>query len=361
MNGAAPKWFTRAYRQGDEEGIFDLWKAVYPEKVRDREQWLRWWHWLYRGNPVGGGVICVAEHDGRIVGHAGEIPLAMKVGGETILAGLGIDAMTHPEYRRQGMYLAIVKTRRALGEASGIQATYAFPNELSYPGQTRELGAFDIAAMQKVIRPLNWRNAVRAQTGNRLLAAIGPVAGALLDATFFRPVKAPSLEGLRIAPVSAFDRRVDDLWARASFQHQVLVERKRDYLNWRYASIPDVDYLICIAERDELVAGYVVISRKQLQRARIGVILDVFAESERVAQCLIADAVTRCRREGLDLLYGARMAGTSLAAAFRRSGFLPAPFLKPIRVTGRSVSADIASQLQSPGNWFLQIGDSDET
>jgi len=358
---AAPKWLTRAYRQGDEEGIFDLWNAVYPDKARDRQQWLRWWHWLYRGNPAGMGVICVAEHDGRIVGHAGEIPLAMKVSGETILAGLGIDAMTHPEYRRQGMYLAIVKTRRALGESCGIQATYAFPNELSYPGQTRDLGAFDIAAMQKVIRPLNWRNAVRAQTGNRLLAAVSPVASALLDATFFRPAKAPTLRGLRVAPVSAFDQRVDDLWARASSQYQVLVVRRRDYLNWRYASIPDVDYLICVAEQDELVTGYMVISRKQLRRAMIGVIMDIFAESQHVARCLIADAVTRSRLEGLDLLYGARMAGTPLAAAFRRSGFLPAPFLKPIRVTGRSVSPNIAGKLQNARNWFLQIGDSDET
>ncbi len=361
MNKAAPKWFTRAYREGDEEGIFDLWKAVYPEKAYDRLQWLRWWQWLYQANPMGTGVICVAEHDGRIVGHAAEIPLALKVGGENVLAGLGIDAMTHPEYRRQGMYLAVVRTRRALGEARGIRATFAFPNEFSYPGQTADLGAFDIATMHKVIRPLNWRNAAMAQTGNRLVAAISSVAGVLLDAMFFVPGKARPSKGLKIAPVSAFDQRHDDLWAKASSQYPVLVVRNRDYLNWRYAAVPDVDYLICVAEREEEIAGYLVVSRQRLDRARVGVILDVFAESDQAAQSLVADAMARCRQERLDLLYAARVAGTSLARTYRRNGFLHAPFLKPIRVTGRSVSPDIAGQLRNPKNWFLQIGDSDET
>jgi hypothetical protein len=30
------KWKIRAYRDGDEEGIPELWKAVYHEKQRDR-------------------------------------------------------------------------------------------------------------------------------------------------------------------------------------------------------------------------------------------------------------------------------------------------------------------------------------
>jgi GNAT superfamily N-acetyltransferase len=361
MSDTERKWSVRAYHDGDEEGIFELWKAVYPENPYDRQQWLRWWHWMYRANPTGIGVICVAEHDGRVVGHAAEVPLVMKIGCENVLVGLGIDAMTHPEYRRQGMYLAVVKTRRALGEACGIRATYAFPNKLSYPGQMMELSAFDIATMQKVVKPLNWRNAMRTQTKNRLLIAIGAVAGRLLCTTFFRTGKAPSLKGLNIAQVSHFDERIDGLWRKASSPYQVIVVRNREYLNWRYAAVPDADYLIYVAEQAEAIVGYLVVSRKQADQASIGVILDVFTESEEIAQCLISEAVTRCRQEKLDLLYGARMAGTPLARAFRQNGFLPVPFVKAIRITGRSVSSGIAEQLQNPKNWFLQIGDSDET
>lgn len=34
------KWTVRAYEQGDEEGILELSKAVYPGRY-DRENWLR--------------------------------------------------------------------------------------------------------------------------------------------------------------------------------------------------------------------------------------------------------------------------------------------------------------------------------
>ena len=223
------------------------------------------------------------------------------------------------------------------------------------------MSAFDIATMQKVVKPLNWRNAMRTQTKNRLLVTIGAAAGGLLDAMFFRARKPPVPEGLTIAQVPSFDERIDELWRRVSSQYQVVVVRNKEYLNWRYVAVPDTDYLICLAERAEAVVGYLVLSRKQVDRARIGIILDVFAESEEIAQCLVSEALTRCRQDKLDLLYGARMAGTSLARTFRRSGFVPVPFVKAIRVTGRSVSPGIAGQLQNPKNWFLQIGDSDET
>jgi hypothetical protein len=33
-------WSIRAYEKGDENGIFELMKAVYPEKKYDREKWM---------------------------------------------------------------------------------------------------------------------------------------------------------------------------------------------------------------------------------------------------------------------------------------------------------------------------------
>jgi hypothetical protein len=33
-----PEWSVRAYREGDEEGIYELWLAVYPSKQGDRDE-----------------------------------------------------------------------------------------------------------------------------------------------------------------------------------------------------------------------------------------------------------------------------------------------------------------------------------
>ena len=359
MSSTERRWSTRTYRDGDEEGIFELWKAVYPEHSYDQQQWMRWWRWMYKANPSGMGVICLAEHDGKIVGQTGEIPMMMKIGSESVLVGLGIDAMTHPEYRRKGILIELVKARRAESEKRGIRATYSFPNRLSYAAMMTRGLTFDIATMQKVVRPLNWRNTMRTRTNNRLLLTVGRVAGGLLGTVFFRAGKVPVLEGLTVARVSFFDERVNGLWRRISDQYQVMVLRSQEYLNWRYVAAPDRDYLIYVAERSGAVVGYLVLSRKQVDQAKMGIIVDVFAESEKVTRCLISEAVERCRQEKVDLLYSARIAGTSLARAYRRNGFLPVLFARGIRLIGRSNSPSIAGKMRDSKNWFLQMGDSD--
>ena len=98
------KWSMRAYREGDEDGILELWKATYPEKEYDREGWLRWWHWMYKENPAGPGRIWLAEYDGKIVGQYPIIPVLMKIGARIVTAFQSINLMTHPDHRRQGIY-----------------------------------------------------------------------------------------------------------------------------------------------------------------------------------------------------------------------------------------------------------------
>lgn len=359
MSHTERKWLARPYRDGDEEGILELWKVVYPKPSYDREAWMKWWNWLYKANPNGKGISFVADHDGRIVGHASEIPIGMKIGNENRLVGLGADALTHPDYRRQGMYIELVKGRRAEGEKRGMPATYSFPNELSYPAMHSRGLTEDIGAMEKVVRPISWRASVRTKTQNKIALALAPLAGALLSATVYRARKAPAISGLTVVPITGFDERFNNLWNRVSPRYQVVVLRNKDYLNWRYVGVPDKNYSVLAAQRGDAVAGYLVFSHEEVDQANTATIVDVFTESDDVTQRLIAEAVARCRQDKMDLVYSARMEGTSLATAFRRNGFLPVPFTNDIRLTGLSSSPDIAELLLNPKNWFLQIGDSD--
>jgi GNAT superfamily N-acetyltransferase len=362
MSDTEQKWSIRPYRDGDEDGILELWKAVYPEHTYDREQWMKWWQWMYRANPNGMGVIFLAEQEGRIIGHTAEIPVMMKIGSGSVLVGISLDAMTHPDYRRQGTFVALVKARSVESEKRGIRATYGFRNKFSYPypALADKVGMFDGATMQKVLRPLDWKNALRTQTQNRFLLTIGSATGGLLSTVFFRARNKPLSKGLTVAQEPHFDDRINDLWRRVSSQYQAIVSRNMEYLNWRYVAVPHRDYSIYLASRSETVAGYLVVGRREADSARIAIIVDVLAESEEVAECLISKAVEHCRLDKRDLIWSARIAGTSLARAYRRNGFVSVPFAKSIGIKGRSSSPSIARQMQNPKNWFLQMGDSDE-
>ena len=80
------KWSIRAYKEGDEGGIFELDKAVHPSAASDMEQWLKWWRWMYKDNPAGTGKIWLAEDDGKIVGQYAIVPVKVKIGNKVILS-----------------------------------------------------------------------------------------------------------------------------------------------------------------------------------------------------------------------------------------------------------------------------------
>ncbi len=362
MSSTERRWSVRLYRAGDEEGILDLWKAVYPNRTYDREKWMKWWQWMYKDNPNGMGVILVADHDGKIVAHSAQIPMMMKIGNESVLVAIDLDAMTHPDYRRQGTLTALVKAKRLESERRGIRATYGFRNKYSYPypGLATKIGMFDGATIQKVFRPLEWRATLRTQTQNRLLLAVGPAGGGLLSTLIFRPGQTRCPDDLTIAEVGQFDERVNQLWSKVSGQYRAIVMRNQAYLNWRYIAVPDRHYTILVASRPNAIAGYLVFSCAEMEGTMTGLIVDVLCESMQVTECLISAAVARCQEWRANLVWSARIAGTPLATAYRRRGFIALPRARSIGIKGWTTCPDLAAELQNPKNWFLQMGDSDE-
>ena len=103
------RWSMRVCSEGDEWGILELWRAVYPEREYDQERFLRWWRWMYKDNSAGTGQIWLTEHDGQIVGQYAIIPVVMKIGDETALGSRSIDTMTHPDYRRRRIFETLAK------------------------------------------------------------------------------------------------------------------------------------------------------------------------------------------------------------------------------------------------------------
>lgn len=354
------KWSIREYKEGDEEGILELWKAVYPLRSYDWEQWMRWWHWMYKENPVGLARIWVAEDNSKIVGHYPLVFMMLKAGNQLAKASQNIDQMTHPDYRHQGIALTLGKAAFRQAEQGGVHITIGFANEASYVVDMRT-GWFDVAARQIVFKPLNLGNTLKLRIGNRLLSELGGIGGNILLRVFYRSKKPPAIEGVRIIQVSSFDERINELWARVSNNYQIMVVRNKEYLNWRYAAIPDVHYLIYIAEKEGDIHGYLVSRCVQQGGTKTGIIFDILATSQQIYQCLISEAMAQCELEKADTIYGLMIADKTVSTAFRKNGFLSFPFLKDGRFIVYSSSPHVSKEfLAEPKNWFVQIGDSDQ-
>jgi len=354
------KWVIRAYREGDEGGIFELWKAVHPEETYVSEDWMKWWHWKYQENPAGKARIWLADHSGKIVGQYAIVPVAMKIGCENVVCAQSVDTMTHPDYRRQGMFETLAKAVYAEAEKEDTHIVYGFPNQFSYSGFLNNLNWFDIAPARIIFKPLSWQNALKAEIKNRVLLKISAIGGNLADIMFFRPKKSPVIEGLSITQTSRFDERVNHLWARVSGQHRIMVIRDNNYLNWRYVTAPGLEYTVYLAEKNGEILGYIVLRTLQREYRKVVAVLDILADSEQIAQSLVSQAIEHCKQEKADLIYCNIIANKTYIQAFKNNGFISVPFVKGAPFCAHSSSPDISKDfLKDAKNWFIQIGDSD--
>jgi len=354
------KWKIRAYRDGDEEGIMELWRAVYSDRQFDGEKWLRLWQWMYKANPAGNGWIWLAEDKGRIVGQYAIVPVKMKVGTKIILAAQSVDTMTHPDYRRQKMFETLAQKVYEDAAADDVFLIYGFPNQFSHPGVINRLSWFDVSNMQIMLKSLNWRNAVKLRVRNRLLQiALAIGADLVFDELFWRAQKPPIIEGLNINQVTAFDERFDEFWNRICNQSQIMVVRNRDYLNWRY-STPDANYSIFTAEKDHRICGYIVLQHNIQEGMKISTVFDLMATPEEIMHCLISRAIEESRQKGIDIIIYSSITNKAYHRILRRNGFMSLPFKKGSYFTVYSSSSSISKEfLSNSQNWLVQTGDSD--
>ena len=357
-------WTVRAYKEGDENGIFERMESVYPEKKYDREKWMRWWRWMYINNPAGASRIWVAVHGGKIVGDYPLIPTNMKMGKEMEVASQNIDLMTHPNYRHQGMFSTLEKKAIIEADKEGINVTYGFPNESAYQGHLKS-GWFDVCPMQVTLKPLNLENILKKGVSNKFLLRGCTIMGYLFLSIFYKTKKPPEVEGLVISKITSFDSRINDFWKKVSNDHKILTVRDKEYLNWRYFDVPDVDYTIYLAEKNKEICGYIVLRAVKVPEVRgllLGCIFDVLSLSDQdeVLHCLISRALEYFEKEKVDAIGCKMIINKRFQKVFRKNGFIYSRFIKYGYFCAYSNYPKVSeTYLKDRKNWFIQLGDSD--
>ena len=352
-------WSLRAYESGDEEAIFELDSAVRGE-TKDKERWLRRWHWKYKQNPAGNPVIWVARSDDKLVAQYAIIPVRMKIGEEIITGSQSVDTMTHPDYRDKGIFITL--STQVFDEAGkqGIDVVYGFPNKMTSWHQKCWL---EVGAHSTMIKPLNLRNILSQYITNRLLLKIGAASINFIIKTFYRAGNAPEVNGLTITRISSFDERINGLWEKVSKDYEIMVARDKEYLNWRYVAIPDIDYTIYVAEREGQILGYTVLRCQEQMGLASGRIFELVVPSghEEIARALILKAMEFFNEKKADLILYRMIADKTIGKIFRKSGFISLWFIgNKLRFVARTNTPRISeSFLRERSHWFIQTGDSD--
>src|SRR5689334_25445425 len=114
----AARFVTRAFREGDEDAILDLFARSFPHAPRSRQSF----DWKYRRNPFGNGRISLTfDDEGRLAGHYAGYPVPFVDVGRasarpTFLAHQIGDTMTSPDVRHVGRGPTSILGRTARSE-----------------------------------------------------------------------------------------------------------------------------------------------------------------------------------------------------------------------------------------------------
>jgi hypothetical protein len=363
MKSKAFSWDIRKYKDGDEDAIFELLNLAFGK-------WhsMEYWEWLYKRNPAGQAQVWLAEHNNKLISHHALIPVKMKVGNACLTASYGGDAATHPDYQGRGIYLSLAN-QGINNPAEGVPLRLLIPDRNSRLFKETEYKGY-ICLLGPMTKVLNW---------SCLLRRSKHVKGQAIQD--FRDTSEKKIgkflpSGMEIRKIQQFDDKINDFWKEISNEYEIIVQRDKTYLDWRYVNHPEVRYSIYLATEGKRIVGYCVLREMAEENLRIGRIVDIlgFTSPHNVVGQLIRMAVANFRENKLDCVQCFISEKHPYKAMLWKAGFVPYPpsptaFGCAIYVPGKySELEDIYTQallfsqnpfLKNKRNWFLMSCDFD--
>jgi GNAT superfamily N-acetyltransferase len=268
------RYSARRFSMSDISEIIELQNLVFKYHHTLSEEW---WRWKYQKNPAGfwgeQGDIWVAEDKGKIVGHYALIPIKVKMGIETILAGQSVDIAVHPEYRRMGILSTLARKVYA-DVRDRYSFLFAYPSEMGHKG-LMSLGWKDYA-VNELTKFIRYERPLKSYFSNKLYASAAKTFLKTWQGTQ-RVITSMSCfnhkfagEDVTMERVDKFEDELDAFWRIRRNDSTVAIERSVLFLNWRFSKVFG-DYQIWVGKsaKDGRVLGYVVL-RRMNRKTRLG-------------------------------------------------------------------------------------------
>lgn len=255
------------------------------------------WMWKHESNPHRASFITVAESGGDIIGCHHSIPVKIKVGGEILPCSTSADYAVHPGFRELGIAGKIgIEISETVRAKAGVKFDYHItgnPILVKSFEKIRPRFPFEIANLVR-IRDIN-EHLRRMPVDNEFVTRIGFSALKMIgEARNIVRSRGTAGHGIQITNVDRFDERIDAFWDDVKEGYDYIVERRFDYLNWRFGDPRAGQFLIRIAmERDKIIGYSVLRINKYNKEYPVGYIVELLAHPDRLdaAELLAADAV----------------------------------------------------------------------
>lgn len=352
----APRWTLREATEADRDAILALRKIVFSVEDPEKQD-PAFWSWEFMQGPEGRARLFVAADGDKLVGHYAMIPQDFQLSGMAQKGSIIVDLMTHPDYRRQGIFNRIAQF--AFTTASDqLRFASAYPIRKESMAGFLSVGWVEQFKIPVLVRPLSWPAIAR-----RFRIPLGPVLG--LGAApwrWIRKLLAPTLhKGETIRELS-----VDECEQLAAVAAQGIAGvaafrvRTAEFFRWRFFASPIWKYRIVGLFRDGQLRAYVACRQARLLDTDSLAIVDLggLHNSERELAILLNHLVAEGSNSGQAVAGAMVTRGNRYYQALRRAGFHRGPHSFSLILYANAdefwTQAPAASK-----DWYLSWADTD--
>ncbi|MEX2302113.1 MAG: GNAT family N-acetyltransferase [Bryobacterales bacterium] len=351
-------WTVRALRSDEGAALHRLSVACFGEGAHTAAFVD---HRFCNGSAVPAEVV-VAECDGRLIGAQAVTYLNFFAAGKEVTAGMFTDGMTHPNYRRQGVFRALLEETERRAFANEASLLFTMPNDRSLPSFQRSPGWHILPDRVLLARVVEVAGLLEDRGAPKPLArGVGALThwairnGSHLDTNGLDEVN-------DLAPYAAeIDTLTEGTLPRLG---GVACSRKHAFLDWRFAKNPSWRYRYFVAKDSTgRLSGYLVTVVEQRMGTSVCYAADMLWTDERDMIRLL-DFAALAVKSGGARLFGSIVSSPALIRVLRMAGFrqVPASVSKRSFHTAYAVHpdrSDIAAIAREGDAWFLSLADFD--
>ncbi|HEY9261477.1 GNAT family N-acetyltransferase [Chitinophaga sp.] len=196
----------RDYKSGDENDIVVLFELVFGKPMP-----LSYWKWRFADNPCKQFMIKLMWNGDKLIGHYAVSPVELCDYQQTLLTGLSMTTMTHPDFTGLGIFPLLSESLyKDMQEKYWAAGVWGFPNNNSHRGFVSNLQWKDITVL--------------------------PMFSCAID-------KLTPKQDDSITYTRQFDKSHENAFMEYFADH-LGVKKDATYLNWRYIDNPLNTYIV---------------------------------------------------------------------------------------------------------------------
>ena len=348
MAQVASQYTTRSYQPDDEGSVLELLRLSLGEsETLQRTPAL--WRWKHLISPFGPSYIRLAcDREGRLAGMRAFMRWQLQASDREILAVRAVDTATHPEHQRRGVFSTLTGEVVADVQRDGVDLIFNTPNQYSLPGYLK-LGWHYVGKVHPQIKVLNYPNFVLGMVRQKLSKSSLQFPSTNFFSADPTPISDLLDRRIELKTLIQKDRQLSN---GASV---IATQRSCEYLSWRYAEHPAIQYWTVFVEDDgKLQASAIIRTNTRFGLKEVVLCELLLSEAEENSCQRLIDQLCSLLRADYIVAYFPQ--GSLHRYLLNRCNFRAVPW-QGMDFTCRVLSDNIPHDPQMLENWSVTRGD----